>query len=135
MSDIEIPELDNQGLRKFALTMAFMITAIFGVGIPWIFDLSWPVWPWALAGVLVLFGVIVPGSLKQVYYLWMRFGLLLNKVTSPIILGVLFFGIILPFGLVRRLGKDPLNKRFDPDLTTYRTPSVETEKNSLENPY
>ena len=37
--------------------------------------------------------------------LWMRFGLLLSKIVSPIVLGVLFFGLITPVAVVTRIFK------------------------------
>jgi len=42
--------------------------------------------------------------------LWMRFGFLLGKIISPIILGVIFFGLITPYGIIMRMfGRDELN--------------------------
>ena len=44
--------------------------------------------------------------------LWMRFGLLLGMIISPIILGVIFFGLITPYSIVMRLiGRDELHLR------------------------
>ena len=42
--------------------------------------------------------------------LWMRFGFLLGKIISPIILGVIFFGLITPYGIIMRMfGRDEPN--------------------------
>jgi hypothetical protein len=42
--------------------------------------------------------------------LWMRFGLLLGMIVSPIVLGVIFFGIFTPYGFVMRImGRDEMN--------------------------
>lgn len=42
--------------------------------------------------------------------LWMRFGLLLGMIVSPIVLGVIFFGVFTPYGLVMRImGRDEMN--------------------------
>tara|TARA_Y200000002_G_C22439899_1_gene561698 strand:- start:202 stop:600 length:399 start_codon:yes stop_codon:yes gene_type:complete len=42
--------------------------------------------------------------------LWMRFGLLLGMIISPIVLGVIFFGIFTPYGFVMRImGRDEMN--------------------------
>jgi|TARA_B110000914_G_C15436162_1_gene433872 hypothetical protein len=41
--------------------------------------------------------------------LWMRFGLLLGKIISPIVLGIIFFGLFTPYGIVMRIvGRDEL---------------------------
>lgn len=42
--------------------------------------------------------------------IWMRFGFLLGKIISPIILGFIFFGLITPYGVIMRIfGRDELN--------------------------
>ena len=64
------------------------------------------------AGVSVLLfaaGVVAPGALGPVYRGWMRFGLALSRVTTPIIMAVIYFGILTPTGLAMRLfGRRPL---------------------------
>ena len=58
---------------------------------------------------LTLITLIKPNLLYQLNRLWMSFGLLLGKIISPIVLGVIFFGLITPYGLVLRLvGRDEL---------------------------
>jgi hypothetical protein len=50
----------------------------------------------------------------------MHFGLLLNKVVSPVVMGVIFFVIFAPVGIFFRLtGRDALRRSFERDLTTY----------------
>ena len=45
--------------------------------------------------------------------LWMRFGILLGKIVSPIVLGVIFFGIFTPIAFLMRLrGRDQLRLKF-----------------------
>ena len=52
-------------------------------------------------------------------------------VLSYVILGVLFFGIITPAGLLLRLaGKDPLERRWEPDASTYWVDSREPRAKS-----
>ena len=44
--------------------------------------------------------------------LWMRFGFLLGKIISPIVLGIIFFGLITPYSIVIRVfGRDELHLR------------------------
>jgi len=83
---------------------------------------------WAL-GVGVAFGVIalaVPHSLTPLNRLWTQFGLLLHRIVSPVALGILFFGVVTPIGLLTRLlGKDALRLRLDKNAASYwivRTP-------------
>jgi hypothetical protein len=63
----------------------------------------------ALGVLLVLAALLIPGQLGPVYRGWMRFGLILSKITTPIFMGVIFFVVLTPIGLVRRLfGGDKL---------------------------
>ncbi|MDX2150924.1 MAG: SxtJ family membrane protein, partial [Bryobacteraceae bacterium] len=52
--------------------------------------------------------------------LWAKFGLLLHRLVSPVILAILFYGCITPIGYLMRLtGKDPLRLRFESDRQSY----------------
>jgi saxitoxin biosynthesis operon SxtJ-like protein len=66
---------------------------------------------WALVAA-VTFGVIAqlrPTALARLNRLWIRLGVLLGKLVSPIMLAILFYGVMTPIGAVMRLaGKDPL---------------------------
>lgn len=59
-------------------------------------------WPWTLsvAVLLLVAAWIRPSLLHPLNRLWMKFGLLLHKIINPIVMGVLFYGTILPTGLV-----------------------------------
>ena len=64
-----------------------------------------------------------PALLAPLNRLWTRFGALLHRVVSPIVLGFMFFVVITPMGLVRRmLVKDPLRLRFDRQAGSYWVP-------------
>ena len=131
-----IPELDRKGLREFAFILGGAVVAIFGLLLPWLFERSYPLWPWVFLAVFALWGLLLPQTLRPVYRVWMRFGLLLNKITTPLILGVVFFLLILPVGLVRRmLGKDSIPKRAEPEKDSYRVASDTIPKESLERPF
>lgn len=84
--------------------------------------------PWALivAGIFLLVAIVHPRVLAPLNRLWFRFGLLLHKIVSPIMLAIMFFLVITPIGLLMRaLGKDPLRLRLDKKATSYwieRTP-------------
>lgn len=130
-----IPELDRKGLREFALVTSAVIVGLFGLLLPWLFDLDWPTWPWILAGILVAWGFIAPMALQPVYKVWMRFGLILSRITTPIIMGLVFFLVITPTGLIRRLlSADPMARNFD-DGESYRVPSKKAPAKNMERPF
>ncbi len=139
MADHVIPELDRKGLREFGLVTGGVVAGLFGVFFPWIFDrpfAAWPTWPWIVLAILGGWGLIAPMSLQPVYRVWMRFGLLLSRFTTPLIMGLVFFLVITPFGLVHRLvsSKDAMARKFE-DLESYRVPSDKPPVKNLEKPY
>ena len=80
-------------------------------------------------------GFAAPMALQPVYKAWMRFGLTLNKITTPVILGLVFYLMITPTGLIRRLiSKDSLARVFD-DTKSYRVQSKRAPAENMEKPY
>ena len=55
-----------------------------------------------------------PNILLPFNKLWMRFGVLLGMIISPIIMGLIFFGLFTPYSIViRMMGRDELHLKFD----------------------
>jgi hypothetical protein len=131
-----IPELDRKGLRHFGLLTGGIVAVLFGLFFPWLLEHSWPAWPWVLFAVLGGTALVAPLALKPVYRLWMRLGLLLNRITTPLILGIVFYLVISPIGLLRRLKRhDPMARDFDAQAPSYRVPSQAKPSNQLERPF
>ena len=65
----------------------------------------------SLAGALVLSGLLIPGMLAPVQRTWMRFAVLLSRITTPVFMGVIFFLLFAPLGLLMRVaGRNPLRR-------------------------
>ena len=62
-----------------------------------------PVALWSLGGLLVAGGLIFPTLLAPVHRAWMGLARLLSKVTTPIFMALIYFVVLAPVGLVRRL--------------------------------
>jgi Saxitoxin biosynthesis operon protein SxtJ len=136
VTDHVIPELDSKGLRKFALVTGGILVALFGLFVPWLLGRSLPLWPWLFAGVLAALAAAVPRALRPIYSGWMRFGMVMSRITTPLIIGVLFFLVICPVGAIRRLiGEKGLAIRLDRNAATYRTPSAKNPPAYLERPF
>ncbi len=77
---------------------------------------------WALA-TAVAFAVVAlaaPRLLRIPNALWQKLGRALNRIVSPLVIGLVFVTAVVPTGLLMRLfGKDPLRLRFDKEATTY----------------
>ncbi len=77
----------------------------------------WFLWP-GLA--LLVVGFAHPRLLKPVYLAWMALALVMGLVVSNVLLVLFFLFVLTPVGLAARLvGKDFLNRKFDPGASTY----------------
>lgn len=131
----KIAELNRKGLREFALVTSGIVVVLFGLFFPWAFEFEWPLWPWILGGILTAVGLIAPSALRPVYKVWMTIGLLLNKVTTPIIMGVVFYALVTPMGLLRSLfASDPMARKLE-SSESYRVPSKKKPPETLEKPF
>ena len=66
----------------------------------------------AIGTALIFFGAVLPSALVPVRRLWMGAAERISKVTTPIFMGVVYFGILTPIGLGRRLlGHSPLERQ------------------------
>jgi hypothetical protein len=132
-----IPTLDNKGLRKFGLITGAIIVVLFALFFPWVFDAAaMPTWPWILAGLLWIPALLIPSTLRPVYTTWMKVGHAIGWVNTRIILGLLFYVLVLPMGLIMRLfGKDPMARRLDKAASSYRKKSISEPRDRLEKPF
>ena len=132
----KIPELDRKGLREFGLTTGAAVVVIFGLFFPWMLELGWPARPWVIAAPLWLLALVYPLWLRWIYRAWMRFGLLASRVMTPLVLGIVFFVMISPMAMVRRLmGRDPMHRALDPNQKSYRVQSAKSPREKLERPF
>ena len=74
-----------------------------------------------LAVVLIIPAIVAPWALAPAHRAWTALGNALGWINTRLILGLIFFGVVTPTGLVLRLaGRDPMRRAFDPDAVTYR---------------
>src|SRR5688572_25382601 len=94
--------------RRFGLLVGGVFL-VFGGLSWWRGHNSVPYALWALGGVLVLGGALFPGSMGPLYRAWMGLARVLSKVTTPIFMGIVYFLVLGPIGLIRRVfGKNSL---------------------------
>ncbi len=131
--------ITNSDLRKFGFIMGGMFALMFGLIFPWIAEKNshnWPVWPFIVMAVFWGIALFMPQVLRPVNTIWIKIGNVLGWVNSRIILGIMFFLIILPIGLILKLfGKDSMNRKFDKKLETYRRVTNPRSKENLEKPF
>lgn len=98
----------REELRKFGITVGLAFLAL--AALTWWHDkeLLWKAFG-SVGLALALGGLIVPAQLGPVYRGWMKFALMLSKVTTPIFMGIVYFGLFLVTGLLRRaMGKNAM---------------------------
>ena len=109
-------------------SFGFVFTAFFAIIglLPLLHGHSLRIWALAVSAVFLLLALLLPACLTPLNRLWTKFGMLLHHIVSPLALGILFFLVVTPIGLVMRLfGKDPLRLRLDRSAGSYwieRTP-------------
>ena len=116
--------MDHSATRKELRHFGLLVGAVFAVlGIwPLVFrnePLRW----WALGpgGLLILLGAILPQVLAPIQKGWMWVGHVLGWINTRILLGIVFYGLVTPIGLVFRLmGKGTMRQVFAKDSATYR---------------
>ncbi len=104
----------------------------FGIGIAVVAGI-WSVWPRVTgAGGIRATGIAVsivvlasalarPGLLAPLFTAWMWLGRTMGRVVTPLVLAVLFYGIVTPMGIIRRtFGRDQMGRRREPGAGTYR---------------
>jgi len=125
-------KLDKKELRKFGLVLAVVILLLW-----WLFSPSLA-WQW-LAGielVVVLAALLIPVTLTPVHWLLTKVSHAISKVLNPLILGIVFYLMVTPMGVVMRLfGYDPMRIRHEAENGSYRKTSAQHASEHFERPF
>ena len=77
-------------------------------------------WAVVLGSLFLILGLLNSPVLTPLNRVWMKFGLLLHHIVSPVILGILFFAVFTPMAwMFRILGKDPMRRALDNNAASY----------------
>ena len=106
-SKIELPSNRKFG---FFFTLVFAIAAVYFY---YLANFNWA-YVFILAALIFLSVTLIKSdALHPLNKLWIRFGLLLGMIISPIVLGIIFFGLFTPIAIFMRFsGRDELRLKF-----------------------
>ena len=131
LTDIELPS--NKKFGSF-FTLIFLVASLYW----YLYDsLSFAYALFTLGVLLLLVTIFNANILLPFNKLWMRFGLLLGKIISPIVMGIIFFGLFTPISLITRVfGRDELHLLFKKKKTYWISRNIndiplETFKNQF----
>jgi len=97
-------------LRKAALQLAAFFAVIGGVSW-WRRHVYPPLVLWSAAALLAVLALVAPTAFGPIERVLIRAGERIGRVTSPIVLGIVYYLVLTPFGIVMRRRRDPLDRR------------------------
>ena len=112
MDDIKIGSNKSFGIVFFVV---FLLISLY----PLINNEDIRIWSLVISLIFLVLGILNSNLLLPLNKIWFKFGIFLGKIISPIIMGIIFFLVVTPIGLIMRLfGKDVLNLKYN-DYKSY----------------
>ena len=106
MDDIKIGSNKSFGIVFFVV---FLLISFY----PLLNNENIRIWSLVISLIFLILGVLNSKILSPLNKIWFKFGISLGKIISPLVMGVIFFLVVTPIGLIMRLlGKDVLNLKF-----------------------
>ena len=106
MDDVKISSNRSFGIVFFVV---FLLIALY----PLIYGGEIRIWSLIISIIFLILGLLNSKILSPLNKIWFKFGILLGKIVSPLIMGIIFFFVVTPTGFIMRLlGKDLLNLKY-----------------------
>ncbi len=107
MDEIKISSNRSFGIVFF---IVFLLISIY----PLLNDDHLRIWSLIISIVFLILGLLNSKILLPLNKIWFKFGILIGKIISPLIMGLIFFVVVTPIGLLMRLfNKDLINLKFN----------------------
>ena len=118
-NDIKISSNRSFGVVFF---IVFLLIALY----PLLNNNEVRLWSLIISVLFLILGILNSKILSPLNKIWFKFGIFLSKIISPLIMGIIFFLVVTPIGLIMRIfGKDVLNLKYN------KNQSYWIEKNGL----
>ncbi|GAA5214159.1 SxtJ family membrane protein [Corallincola platygyrae] len=127
---------DKGELRKFGLGFAALLALFFWALLPWWIGYERSLWPIYAGGVIAALAFVLPITIYPLFRVWIVIALILGWINTRLILGVVFFLLIMPLGgwLYWR-GKLHFKQGFDPKRESYKERRKALDEKQMENPF
>ena len=107
MDDVKISSNRSFGIVFFVV---FLLIALY----PLIYGGEIRIWSLIISIIFLILGLLNSKILGPLNKIWFKFGILLGKILSPLIMGIIFFLVVTPIGFIMRLlRKDVLNLKYN----------------------
>jgi len=107
MDDVKIGSNRSFGIVFF---IVFLLIAFY----PLLNDRSIHIWSLIISLIFLTLGIINSSILSPLNKIWFKFGILLGKIISPLVMGIIFFIVVTPIGILMKiLKKDLLNLKYN----------------------
>ena len=104
--------------RSFGIV--FFIVFLFIALYPITYSEDIRIWSLIISFIFIILGLLNSKILTPLNKLWFKFGVILGIIISPIIMGIIFFLVVTPIGLIMKvLGKDLLRLKYNKKDNTY----------------
>lgn len=121
-------------LKDFGILFAIMVPLLFGILFPTLFDESSKSWPWVTGWIFAIFSIAAPQLLKWVYIPWMKIAHVLGIVNTHVLLFIVYFLLVTPIGLIRKLLGKTIELGPDSEVQTYRK-TIDNWQPNTKNPF
>ena len=107
MDDIKVGSNRSFGIVFFVV---FLLISLY----PLINGENVRLWSLAVSCIFLILGILNSNLLSPLNKIWFKFGILLGRIISPIVMGIIFFLVVTPIAfMMRLLGKDLLNLKYN----------------------
>ena len=113
--------IQKESLREFGIIVGLVLPIIIGWLIPILFGHAPRTWTLVIGLPTLILSILYPRVLKFPYKIWIKTGIILGWINSKIILGLVYFVILIPISLIMKFFKyDPLKKKISKEQISYR---------------